>query len=757
MRAWRLRAGSPPAEPGTWAVEMQGLLAQVRDSTFTLALPLLGAVALIAVSASALPDLTKAALCATALLWLGGLAWLLRGRSPYVAGWLLVIGWSAIIIALAAWAGMSAALWLLSFSGGLAVLLLGTRAGLGVATILTLVLVAAPEVWFPPGLVAGRAVSILGIWGTVAITWLALRPLQIVGEWAWSAYDRSQELLNDAQDTQLRLNQMLEDLSSANTRLVRLNRLADGLRQEAEEARRTKEQFVANVSHELRTPLNMIIGFSEMILNAPQTYGASPSGGRLPPALLADLAVILRNAQHLASLIDDVLDLSQIEAGQMALVRERVALPEVIEEALVAVRPLFESKGLALRADLEDGLPEVSGDRTRIREVLLNLLSNAGRFTEQGSVTVAARRRDGELLVSVTDTGPGIAAADQSRLFQPFQQLDASLRRRFGGTGLGLSISQRFVEMHGGRMWVESTPGTGAAFRFTLPIEPLAPAARGAGRWLTPSWEYLERTHPSLVSSIPPARPEIIVCETGGSLAHLLTRYLQDAKVTSVADLAEALAQAASLRAHAVVVNASSAAEILAQLESGSALPEGIPVMVCSVPGAPDAAGNLGVADYLVKPVAREALLAALDKLGMDGKKVLVADDDEDALRLFYRMLTSAGRGYQVLTAPDGRQAWAMLKDERPDVLLTDLVMPEMDGFELLAAKNADPVLAGIPAVVLSARDPFGQPIVSKAFAVTGRAGLSLVQLLAGITSLSKAFAPAPPAGGPALPAAPPG
>ena len=574
MSVWRLRAGSPPAEPGTWAAEMHTLLAQVRDTTFTLALPLLGAVALVAVSASALPDLTKAALCATALLWLGGLAWLLRGRSPYLAGWLLVIGWSVIIIALAAWAGMSAALWLLSLSGGLAMLLLGTRVGVGVATILTLVLVAAPEVWLPVGLVAGRAVSILGIWGTVAITWLAMRPLQIVGEWAWSAYGRSQELLGDAQDTQLRLNQMLDDLTSANTRLVRLNRLADGLRQEAEEARRAKEQFVANVSHELRTPLNMIIGFSEMILNAPQAYSASPSGGRLPPALLADLAVILRNAQHLASLIDDVLDLSQIEAGQMALVRERVALPEIISEALVAVRPLFESKRLALRADLEDGLPEVSGDRTRIREVLLNLLSNAGRFTEQGGVTVAARRRDGELLVSVTDTGPGIAAADQSRLFQPFQQLDASLRRRFGGTGLGLSISQRFVEMHGGRMWVESAPGAGAAFRFTLPIEPPAPAARGAGRWLTPSWEYLEQTHPSL-APVPAAQPEIVVCETGGSLAHLLTRYLQDARVTSVADLTEALAQAASLRARAVVINASSAAEMLAQLESGSALPEG--------------------------------------------------------------------------------------------------------------------------------------------------------------------------------------
>jgi signal transduction histidine kinase/CheY-like chemotaxis protein len=752
MNMWQLRASRPPAEPGTWAAEMRELLAGVRDSTFTLILPLIVALALVAISETARLDATRAALCATALLWLGGLAWLLRTRSPKVAGWLLVIGWAAACISLAAWAGMSAALWLLALAGGLATLLLGAPAGVAVAALLTLALVAAPAGWFA----AGRAIPIVGLWGTAGLVWLALRPLQVVGEWAWAAYGRSQELLSDAQDTQLRLNQMLEELSSANVRLTRINRLADGLRAEAEEARRAKEQFVANVSHELRTPLNMIIGFSEMILNAPGAYSAAASGGRLPPALLADLAVILRNAQHLSGLIDDVLDLSQIEAGQMALVRERVALPPVVEEALIAVRPLFESKRLSLRVALAAGLPEVSGDRTRIREVLLNLLSNAGRFTEQGGVTVAARRRDGELLVSVTDTGPGIALADQRRLFQPFQQLDSSLRRRFGGTGLGLSISQRFVEMHGGRMWVESAAGAGATFHFTLPIEPPVRLAAGAGRWLTPSWEYLERSHPSL-APVPPSQSEIVVCESGGSVAHLLTRYLQDARVTATPDLAEALAQAASLRAQAVVINATSTAEMLAQLESAIALPEGIPVMVCSVPGAPDAAGSLGVADYLVKPVAREALLAVLDKLGLDGKKLLVADDDEDALRLFYRMLTSAGRGYRVLTAPDGRQAWAMLRDERPDALLTDLIMPEMDGFELLAAKNADPALAGIPAVVLSARDPLGQPIVSKAFAVTGQSGLSLGQLIAGITTLSKAFAPAPPAGGPARSATPPG
>ncbi len=751
MRLWRLGSDNLPIEPSAWAAEMHGLLAQVRDSVFTLALALLGATALVVVAMSATLDVARAALCATLLLWLGAVAWLLRSRKPQIAGWLLVVGWSVINLLLAGWAGLSAALWLLALPAGLAVMLFGAPVGLGVSAGLSLLLIFAPVDRLSPDLVSDRTLIILEIWGVVGLTVLTLRPLQTVGEWAWSAYSHSQELLRKSQDAQLQLNQVLEDLTSANAQLVRLNHLTDGLRQEAEESRRTKDQFVANVSHELRTPLNMIIGFSEMILNAPQAYG-----GRMSGPLLADLAVISRNAQHLSSLIDDVLDLSQIEAGQMALVRERVALAEVIEAALVAVRPLFESKELFLRAEVEVGLPEVNGDRTRIREVLLNLLSNAGRFTEHGGVTVEARRRDGDILISISDTGPGIALEDQARLFQPFQQLDSSLRRRYGGTGLGLNISHRFVEMHGGRMWVESVSGAGATFHFTLPIELTAPMAPGAGRWLNPAWEFVERTHPSL-TPVAQVQPEIVVCETGGSLANLLTRYMQDARVTAVQDLDEALRQAATLQAQAVVVNAISAAEMLAQLETVELLPEGIPVMVCSVPGAPDAAGNLGVADYFVKPVARETLLAALDRLGMDGKKILVADDDEDALRLFHRMLLSAGRDYRVLTAPDGRQAWDMLQRERPDALLMDLMMPEMDGFELLAAKNTNAALRDIPVVVLSARDPLGQPIVSKALAVIHQSGLSLAQLLAGITVLGKVLSPAHPNIGLRLPAEPPG
>ena len=171
----------------------------------------------------------------------------------------------------------------------------------------------------------------------------------------------------------------LEDLASANVQLARLNQLAQGMRHAAEDARRAKEEFVANVSHELRTPPNMIVGFSEMMLQAPQTYGK-----KIPSALLADLAVIQRNSQHLSSLIDDVLDLSQIEVGKMALTKERVAFQEVVQAAVTAVRPLFDSKGLHLKTEVPGDLPLVFCDRTRIREVVLNLLSNAGRFTEHG-------------------------------------------------------------------------------------------------------------------------------------------------------------------------------------------------------------------------------------------------------------------------------------------------------------------------------------------------------------------------------------
>jgi CheY-like chemotaxis protein/anti-sigma regulatory factor (Ser/Thr protein kinase) len=456
---------------------------------------------------------------------------------------------------------------------------------------------------------------------------------------------------------------------------------------------------------------------------------------------LADLTVVLRNSQHLSSLIDDVLDLSQIEAGQMALTKERVSLAEIVEAAAIAVRPLFASKGLALQTAIPEDLPLVFCDRTRIREVVLNLLSNAGRFTEQGGVQVRASQEGNEVVVSVADTGPGIAEEDKDRLFQPFQQLDGTIRRRYGGTGLGLSISKSFVELHHGKMWVESEPGRGTTVFFRLPIDPPAPLDSGALRWFNPYQPYQERHRPFRLRPAP-VRPRLVVMEGGNSMQRLLGRYLAGAEITPVANLEQALLELSQVPAQALLINDVRVGETLQQVNQSTALPYGLPALICSIPGMEQAAGTLGVSDYLLKPISRDVLLGALDRLQREVKTVLIVDDEPDAVRLFQRMLVSAGRGYRVLRAFDGRQALEILRREQVDVILLDLIMPAMDGFQFLAAQSQEPALRDVPVILISARDPMGHPIVSNALAVTCRGGLSIQQLLACIEAVSTILSP---------------
>ena len=358
-----------------------------------------------------------------------------------------------------------------------------------------------------------------------------------------------------------------------------MHRLAHDLRREAEEARRSKEQFVANVSHELRTPLNMIIGFSEMAMYSPETYGPN-----IPQALLADLEIVLRNSRHLSSLIDDVLDLSQIDAGQMALRKEPTALGEIIAAVATAVRPLFNSKGLYLRTDIPRNLPPLHCDRIRIRQVMLNLLSNAGRFTEKGGVRVGARQEGNQVVVSVADSGPGIKADEADKVFKPFQQLDGSIHSYWTGSGLGLSISKHFVELHKGRMWLESEPGQGTTFFFRLPVEEDVLSADGeVMRWFSPYSTYVERTHiPSL--PVPANRPRLIVFEHGSTLSRFLTRYLDNAELVPVTSLKQAMHEIEQIPAQALLLNAASVSESLGRIEQEIALPFGLPVIVCSVP-----------------------------------------------------------------------------------------------------------------------------------------------------------------------------
>jgi signal transduction histidine kinase/CheY-like chemotaxis protein len=583
------------------------------------------------------------------------------------------------------------------------------------------------------------------------LAWAARSELLTVAQWSISSADAARRHLADAREQQLELAQSRADLIQANSELTRLSNRLKALERIAEEARQAKTEFVANVSHELRTPLNMIIGFADIIAGSPQVYGR-----HLPGALLTDIAAIRRNADHLATLVNDVLDLSQVEAGRMALRRGRVDLPPLVEEALTVVRGLFEARGLYLRHELVSEplgapFPPIYGDETRIRQVMINLLGNAGRFTEQGGVLLRCVLQKQTVLISVADTGPGIAPADQQRIFEPFQQADVSTRRQHGGSGLGLTISKQFIEMHGGRMWLESTPSVGTTIYFTLPVDHTGllvdgrqAAAQDAGqnilRAINPAdpMGFRLRTHPSR-APVPQLTERFVVVDPEGALPRLFGRYLPDAEIEPCPDAQTALAAVQRSPAQAVVLNQPPLTPLPA--DALGSLPFGTPLITCWLPGEQEAARRLGVVDYLIKPLTRAQLLAALAPLG-PLKTILLVDDEEDELQLFARMLEAAGRGYTILQVTNGRRALDMLRSRRPDVLLLDLMMPGLTGYDVLQQKAADPTIADIPTIVISSLDPTGDPLVGDTLTVRQGIGLSQRSLIACIQALGEILAP---------------
>ena len=665
-------------------------------------------------------------LLATAII-----AWRLDQRSGRLSRWLVIILTTAMVILVHRYWPEPGFLSLLAVSVALAAPLIGLAAMWATAVAETVLLAFGVLIQLT-GLDAAFP-ALLAIWAIAGLMYAVIGPVERLGRWTWEYVQQVQGQLEDARDRKVQLEQALEDLVRANQQLVRLNQMAQSFRQAAEDARIVKEQFVANVSHELRTPLNMITGFSEMILQAPETYG-----GRISPALLSDLAVIHRNADHLSNLINDVLDLSQIEAEQMALSREYVNLNDVVAEAAMSVRPLYELKDLYLRIVVQADLPPVLCDRTRIQEVLLNLLSNAGRFTDYGGVYLWAGADGGSVLVSIADTGPGITQENLEKLFQPFHQLDGTLRRRHAGTGLGLSISKRFIELHGGKIWAESTPGQGTIFSFRLPLQaPVEEFARdGATRWLNPEWEYVQRTRPSAAPQAAIVPRLVILEESGSTLQRLLTRHLDGIDIAAVSTLAEARRELEETPAKALVLNGLSVAESLNRFDATAVLPDGVPALVCSVPGFRRSSEDLDVSDLLVKPISRDMLSEALNRLQIKEGVILIVDDEPDALQLFGRIIASLGSHYHVLLARDGQEALEILAERRPDLILLDLVMPNMDGFQFLDRRRQDPTLQDIPVLVISARDPAGGPIVSSGLAIVRKEGLSVQELIGHIRSM---------------------
>ena len=664
-------------------------------------------------------------------LLLGIAAALVRGRSESAAAWLLTLGSFMLVPLVLAWFPGVDVYPLLLLPAIIGMLTLGASAALVAAGLATIALILA----FPGAESASLLWTTGGLlWAVVILLTTAGRSQASVLTHLWQNYAESQQLLEEARDRQVQLKQALEDLDLANREVMRLNDLLTAAREAVEEARRTKEEFVANVSHELRTPLNMIIGFSDEILQRPQFYADG-----LPDDLLDDVASIRRNSAHLSNLVDDVLDLVEADTGFIRLNKDWTSMEEIIREAVEAVGIFFEKKGVRLSVDVPADLPPVHCDHIRIRQVVLNLLSNAARFTQQGITQVTASEKDGNVIVSVSDTGPGMDTSTVQRLFEPFQQADPSIRRRYGGTGLGLTISKRFLEMHGGHIWIESEVGVGTTVFFSLPVQQQQTAA-SPRRWFSPYQEYEPRTQPSLVPRDRPA-PQVMVQEQGRVLSDLIRHYLPEIEVTTVqpSELETVIKTEAMI---ALVLNQMPANDGGHASFTVPQMAFDVPIFSCWVPEREAGMQASGIEDYLVKPIQRPELISSIQRIAPEARRILLVEDDTEARQLFGRMLAVPPQPYEVMPAADGEEGMRLMREWRPDLVLLDLIMPGMDGFAVLAAKAEEEPIRDIPVIVISAKDPQREPIMSSALTLRRQQGLSARDLTMALRAVIAALPP---------------
>jgi len=662
--------------------------------------------------------------------------WQLRNRYPSLAAWTLTA--ATLLLLLVGWA------WFPDMHVPYLLTLVVIEAAmlLPIAAIPLFALLSAGAIlggylwWIPITPDATTPIFQVGLIGLIAgLMFLDQHPRKTIVSWAFQGYQDARQHLEAARNRQVELKQALADLALATKETLRLNSLLSAARQAVEEARRTKEEFVANVSHELRTPLNMIIGFSDIILESPEIYAQE-----LPAALLADVAAIKRNSEHLSGLVDDVLNLAELDAGRTQLSLTSVSIQDLAHEAARIVQPFFRQKGLSLSVEVAADLPNIHCDRLRIRQVLLNLLTNAGRFTEHGGATIRVTQGAGVAELRVSDTGPGIAREAQANLFEPFKQADPSIRRRYGGTGLGLALSKRFVELHGGHIWLESEIGRGTTVAFTLPVEPPT-AVETVQRWFSPYQEYTARDRPSAAPA-PATRPSVVIVEQGETLGAFVKRYVEELEPHSVESLEEAQTAVELYSATALLIDE---AGLSADDALQTWLPQlsfDIPVVRCRVPRPHPRWANLHIEEYLVKPIPKDRLLKTLSRLGPGAQTVLLADDDFEARQLFGRMLASADEDYRVLYAMDGAITLEMLRERQPDVVLLDLVMPNVDGFAVLEEMSRDETIRDIPVIIISALDRDRDPIVSRELVVSRQNGLSARELMLALHALTQALPP---------------
>lgn len=480
------------------------------------------------------------------------------------------------------------------------------------------------------------------------------------------------------------------------------NRIAGELvtaRDTAVDASRAKSTFLANMSHELRTPLNAIIGYSELLIEDSEMDGNKHQ--------LGDLNKIRNAGKHLLGLINDILDMSKIEAGKMELYMESFDVSTMLTEVVNTVQKLAEKNGNTLDVHVAPEIGMMEADITKIRQSLFNLLSNASKFTEKGTVTLRATRQStapegakpplgyvGDWVIfSVQDTGIGMDADQRARVFREFEQADASTTRKYGGTGLGLAITQNFVRMMGGDIGIESEPGVGSTFTIWLPADLNEPRIITEG-------------------DLPSNASTVLVIDDDPAVREMMQRFLmkEGFRVELARGGQEGLARARELRPAVITLDVMmphmDGWAVLSALKADPLL-NAIPVIMVTIVEQKEMGYMLGASDYITKPVDRSRLADALNKYRCGDRpcQVLIVEDDDATREMMRRMLEE--QGWVVNEAANGRIGLDAVKQTRPEVVLLDLMMPEVDGFQFIAElrQNPDPLLASLPVIVVTARD----------------------------------------------------
>ena len=487
------------------------------------------------------------------------------------------------------------------------------------------------------------------------------------------------------------------DISELKQREAELDGLVHELemaRDAAQEASRTKSSFLANMSHELRTPLNAIIGVTEMLQEDAREFSREDE--------IEPLDRVQRAARHLLALINDILDLSKIEAGKMDLVLENFPIATLIDDVVHTVESIASKNGNEIVVKCPDAIGSIYADQIRVRQALMNLVSNASKFTSNGTVTVFASKKrtaDGEHVeFAVTDTGIGMSPDQLAKLFQEFSQADSSTTRKYGGTGLGLAISRRFCQMMGGDIAVESELGHGSKFVMTLPIH--VGITDKSARTSEPSRLRASGSHEI---------PLILVVDDDPTVREIVGRYLQrEGFAFAEADGGrEGLRLARELNPAAITLDITmpdlDGWTVLAAIKGDPALAD-IPVILLTIIDEKNRGFALGASEYLVKPIDRDKLIRVLRQLSTpSGGSVLIVDDDEISRAGLRNALQQAG--WQVAEADNGQNALTRLQEARPSAILLDLMMPEMDGFEFLDEVRHHEEWRDIPVIVITARD----------------------------------------------------